>query len=85
MTILLAAIWSPSIPVPEEFRSHAVVFASAEDCDAAAKKWLPDLAAAAVDRKHFLKWDNWGDKAPPADVSITYSCVEKDEGILDKP
>lgn len=84
--LVLATVWAllvmpaphASMPNPKQFEV-AVTFASIEDCDAAARKWVAELTDAAYAPKHTLVWGLMRRRHAPPDATVTFSCVERNE------
>jgi hypothetical protein len=60
----------------QEFFVNTVYFDTPEDCDAAGKKWISDLADTAWHPKRVLQWHRA--KIAPAGASVTFTCIEVD-------
>lgn len=82
--LFLVATWhllvmpnvSQSMPSPKQFEIERVYFSSMSDCQTAGKLWLPDMADAAVSQRHEFR--RAGMRKAPADISATFTCVERD-------
>lgn len=88
--IMFATVWvllvmptiTPKIPYPKEFEVKGATFASIDDCNTAGNKWIPDLTNEAHRQGHKDNWTTlrWGQpNAAPADATVTFSCVERDQ------
>lgn len=76
--LLVAPVMPPgsTVQAPASFRVYDVEFKNITDCDAAGRRWVPELTDAAFAPKHKLDFGNARTRYAPAGATVTYSCVE---------